>query len=122
MTTGDYKSVICGDSRAPKTVWLLLPLNLYTYSTRQLAGFRRHNPGPWEYNDGEQRLTVVDEALAAHLIEELPGEAESYQFTHALVQETPASELSAARPSVCHSQPATSNSSKAANRPPEGSP
>jgi tetratricopeptide (TPR) repeat protein len=45
----------------------------------------------------EQLLAVMDEALAAYLIQELPGLAESYQFSHALVQETLASELSAAR-------------------------
>ncbi len=45
----------------------------------------------------EQLLAVMDEALAAHLIEELPGRAEGYQFCHALIQETLASELSAAR-------------------------
>jgi predicted ATPase len=45
----------------------------------------------------EQLLTVMDEALEAHLVEELPGSAEGYQFSHALVQETLASELSAAR-------------------------
>jgi tetratricopeptide (TPR) repeat protein len=42
-------------------------------------------------------LNVVEEALAARLIEEVPGAAEDYQFSHALIQETLASELSAAR-------------------------
>jgi tetratricopeptide (TPR) repeat protein len=45
----------------------------------------------------EQLLAVMDEGLAAHLIEELPGRAEGYQFCHALIQETLLSELSAAR-------------------------
>ena len=45
----------------------------------------------------EQMLGSIDEAVAAHLIEELPGRAEGYQFSHALIQETLASELSAAR-------------------------
>jgi DNA-binding CsgD family transcriptional regulator len=45
----------------------------------------------------EQLLAVMDEALGAHLIEELPGRGEAYRFSHALVQETLASELSAAR-------------------------
>jgi ATP/maltotriose-dependent transcriptional regulator MalT len=45
----------------------------------------------------EQLLAVLDEALDAHLVEELPGRAEGYQFSHALVQETLASEVSAAR-------------------------
>jgi ATP/maltotriose-dependent transcriptional regulator MalT len=45
----------------------------------------------------EQLLGAIDEALSAHLVEELPGSAEGYQFSHSLVQETLASELSAAR-------------------------
>jgi DNA-binding CsgD family transcriptional regulator len=45
----------------------------------------------------DELLAVMDEALTAHLIEELPGRAEGYQFCHALIQETLASELSAAR-------------------------
>jgi tetratricopeptide (TPR) repeat protein len=48
-------------------------------------------------NSEEQLLAALDEALEAHLVEELPGSAEAYQFSHALVQETLASELSAAR-------------------------
>jgi predicted ATPase len=51
------------------------------------------NPGIPE----EHLLETIEEALAAHLIEELPGSAESYQFSHSLVQETLASELSSAR-------------------------
>ena len=47
-------------------------------------------------SDG-QLLDVLDEALDAKLVEELPGEVGHYQFTHALVQETLTSELSAAR-------------------------
>ena len=43
----------------------------------------------------EQSLRALDEALKAHLIEELPGPGEWYQFTHALVQQTLAEELSA---------------------------
>jgi predicted ATPase len=43
----------------------------------------------------EQSLRALDEALKAHLIEELPGPGERYQFTHALVQQTLAEELSA---------------------------
>ena len=48
-------------------------------------------------NSEEQLLVALDEALEAHLVEELPRSAEAYQFSHALVQETLASELSAAR-------------------------
>jgi DNA-binding CsgD family transcriptional regulator len=43
----------------------------------------------------EQSLRALDEALKAHLIEELLGPGERYQFTHALVQQTLAEELSA---------------------------
>jgi predicted ATPase len=39
-------------------------------------------------------LRVLDEALKTHLIEELPGTGERYQFTHALVQQALAEELS----------------------------
>lgn len=52
----------------------------------------------------EHLLGMIDEALAAHLIEELPGSAEGYQFSHALVQETLASELSAGRRVRLHSR------------------
>jgi hypothetical protein len=43
----------------------------------------------------EQLLRALDEALKAHLIEELPGAGERYQFTHALVQQALAKEPSA---------------------------
>jgi tetratricopeptide (TPR) repeat protein len=45
----------------------------------------------------DQLLQVVDEALRAHLIEELPGSGERYQFTHALIQQTLVEELSTSR-------------------------
>ncbi|MFQ6025972.1 MAG: helix-turn-helix transcriptional regulator [Dehalococcoidia bacterium] len=45
----------------------------------------------------DQLLQVMDEALEAHLVEEVPGTAERYQFSHSLIQETLASELPAAR-------------------------
>jgi DNA-binding CsgD family transcriptional regulator/tetratricopeptide (TPR) repeat protein len=49
-------------------------------------------------DDSEERLlSSMDEALEAHLIEELPGSAEGFQFSHALFREALASELSAAR-------------------------
>jgi hypothetical protein len=44
-----------------------------------------------------QLLDVLDEALDARIIEELPTSAGDYQFTHALIQETLTGELSAAR-------------------------
>jgi DNA-binding CsgD family transcriptional regulator len=46
----------------------------------------------------EQLLRVIDEALEAHLIEELPGRGrERYRFSHALIQQTLAEELSPSR-------------------------
>ena len=45
----------------------------------------------------DQLLEVLEEALGARVIEESPGPGEYYQFAHALVQETLAEELSAAR-------------------------
>jgi predicted ATPase len=45
----------------------------------------------------DRLLDVIEEALAARLIEEVPGSTEGYQFSHALIQETLASGLSAAR-------------------------
>ena len=45
-----------------------------------------------------QLLDVLDEALAARVIEELPSSAGDYQFTHALLQATYNGQLSAPRP------------------------
>jgi ATP/maltotriose-dependent transcriptional regulator MalT len=45
----------------------------------------------------EQLLGVIDEALAAHLVEELPGGRERYRFSHALIQQTLAEGLSSSR-------------------------
>ena len=42
-------------------------------------------------------LGLVDEALEAHVIEELPERGERYQFSHALIQETLSEELSTSR-------------------------
>lgn len=42
-------------------------------------------------------LEALEEALGAQVLEELPDSAERYQFTHAPIQETLSSELSAAR-------------------------
>ena len=51
-----------------------------------------------------QLLDVLDEALDAKLIEELPDEIGHYQFTHALVQETLTGELSSARKIRLHAR------------------
>jgi predicted ATPase len=45
----------------------------------------------------EQLLQVIDEALETHVIEEATGGIERYQFSHALIQETLARELSTSR-------------------------
>ncbi len=52
----------------------------------------------------EQLLAALDEALEAHLIEEVSGLSERYQFSHSLVQDTLASELSAARQARLHAR------------------
>ena len=46
---------------------------------------------------GDRLLEVLEEALAARVIEELPQSVGRYQFTHALIQETLAGELSTTR-------------------------
>ena len=46
---------------------------------------------------GDRLLDVLDEALSARVIEELPQSVGRYQFTHALIQETLAEELSTTR-------------------------
>ena len=45
----------------------------------------------------DQLLAAMDEAVTAHLIEELPQSMGLYQFTHALIQETLWEELSTTR-------------------------
>jgi tetratricopeptide (TPR) repeat protein len=52
----------------------------------------------------ERVLEVVEEALAARVIEELPRVPGRYQFTHALIQETLAEELSLTRRVRLHAQ------------------
>jgi DNA-binding CsgD family transcriptional regulator len=60
------------------------------FQLRQLS--RLHSDDP-----EERLLSLMDEALEAHLIEELPESAEGFQFSHALIRETLAGEISAAR-------------------------
>ena len=50
-------------------------------------------------------LELVDEALAAHVIEELPEARERYQFSHALIQETLSEESSTSRRVRLHARP-----------------
>ena len=49
-------------------------------------------------------LDVLDEALSARVIEELPKSVGRYQFTHALIQETLAGELSTTRKVRLHAR------------------
>ena len=49
-------------------------------------------------------LEVLDEALSARVIEELPRAVGRYQFTHALIQETLAGELSTTRKVRLHAR------------------
>jgi predicted ATPase len=57
---------------------------------------------------GDRLLEVLDEALAARVIEELPKTVGRYQFTHALIQETLAEELSTTRKVRIHARIAES--------------
>ncbi len=50
-------------------------------------------------------LELVNEALAAHVIEELPEARERYQFSHALIQETLSEESSTSRRVRLHARP-----------------
>ena len=52
----------------------------------------------------DRLLEVLEEALAARVIEELPQSVGRYQFTHALIQETLAAELSITRRVRLHAQ------------------
>ena len=54
--------------------------------------------------DEDALLEALDEALAAHLVEELRGTAGRYQFTHALIQATLADELSRTRRARLHAR------------------
>jgi DNA-binding CsgD family transcriptional regulator/tetratricopeptide (TPR) repeat protein len=44
-----------------------------------------------------QLLKLIDEGLDAHLIQEVPGQGDAYQFSHALVQQTLRERLSTSR-------------------------
>jgi tetratricopeptide (TPR) repeat protein len=52
----------------------------------------------------DQLLEALEEALAAHVIEELDGTPGGYQFTHALIQGTLADELSQTRRARLHAR------------------
>ena len=53
---------------------------------------------------GDRLLEVLEEALAARVIEELPRTLGHYQFTHALIQETLSDELSTTRRIQLHAR------------------
>ena len=53
---------------------------------------------------GDRLLELLDEALSARVIEELPRAVGRYQFTHALIQETLAGELSSTRKVRLHAR------------------
>ena len=53
---------------------------------------------------GDRLLEVLDEALSARVIEELPRAVGRYQFTHALIQETLAGELTTTRKVRLHAR------------------
>ena len=52
----------------------------------------------------EDLLEALEEGLGASIFEEVPGSAAGFQFSHALIQETLAGELSAARRVRLHAQ------------------
>jgi DNA-binding CsgD family transcriptional regulator/tetratricopeptide (TPR) repeat protein len=53
-----------------------------------------------------EQLEAIDQALAAHLIQELPGEGERYQFSHVLFQQALVEELSTSRRVRLHARTA----------------
>ena len=53
---------------------------------------------------GDRLLEVLDEALSTRVIEELPRAVGRYQFTHALIQETLAGELTTTRKVRLHAR------------------
>jgi DNA-binding CsgD family transcriptional regulator len=58
----------------------------------------------WQVATEEQLLEVLEEALGARIIGEAPGALGRYQFSHALIQETLAGELSATRKVRLHAR------------------
>ena len=49
-------------------------------------------------------LQAVDEAVSVHLIEDVPGDLEGYQFSHALIQQTLAEEVTTSRTVRLHAR------------------
>ena len=52
----------------------------------------------------DQLLEAIDEAVAAHLVEEMPDRTERYQFSHALIQQTLSEELTTSRRMRLHAR------------------
>ena len=52
----------------------------------------------------DEVLKAIDEAVSSHLIEESEGLADSYQFSHAVVQQTLAEELTTSRKTRMHAR------------------
>ena len=68
------------------------------FEMRQLSGLVDDpSVGPGHAMSEDRLLDVLEEALSARAIEELPDTVGRYQFTHALIQETLVEELSLSR-------------------------
>ncbi len=52
----------------------------------------------------DQLLQAVDEAVSFHLIEDVPGQMDRYQFSHALIQQTLAEEVTTSRKVRLHAR------------------
>ena len=57
-----------------------------------------------EVRSEDELLALLEEALEAHVIDELPGGPGRFEFTHALIQQTLAEELSATRTVRMHAR------------------
>ncbi|PKB63658.1 MAG: hypothetical protein BZY80_06220 [SAR202 cluster bacterium Io17-Chloro-G2] len=78
-----------------------------TLTTASILGreFTLDQLKPLSEDTSEDRLfEILEEALAARVIEELPQSVGRYQFTHALIQETLAQELSTTRKVRLHAR------------------
>ena len=49
----------------------------------------------------DQLLQAVNEVVSVHLIEDVPGQRDRYQFSHALIQQTLAEEVTTSRRLGC---------------------
>jgi tetratricopeptide (TPR) repeat protein len=75
------------------------------FSHQQLLAVLNAPAAPTEDRTSEDRLfEILEEALAARVIEETPSAVGQYQFTHALIQETLTNELSTTRRVKLHAR------------------